>query len=122
MEWESLTIADTLRLRDVLKGHNILGILSGHVHYDRLSNWYGMPLVVGMGQHAALDPRVLDTALRMVEGTSFAIGTIRPSGLTMSLVPQPQTRAELHIIPMAVLQEHVAKAQQQLHAGQTAAE
>ncbi|MCO6187600.1 metallophosphoesterase [Rhizobium sp. L1K21] len=122
MEWESLTIADSLKLRDTLKGHNILGILSGHVHYDRLSNWYGMPLIVGMGQHAALDPRAFPNALRMVDGTSYSIGIVRPSGLTMALVPQPQTRVEKHTVPMETLKEYVAKAQRQLHAGPQAAE
>nr|WP_246529553.1 metallophosphoesterase [Microvirga zambiensis] len=81
LEWEALSIADTQALRDLLKGReNILGILSGHIHYDRVSNWYGIPVVVGIGQHAATDVRYLHEGLRMVSGASFAIGTVRPSG------------------------------------------
>jgi 3',5'-cyclic AMP phosphodiesterase CpdA len=95
MEWESLTCADTLLLRDLLKGRNILGILSGHIHYDRVTNWYGIPVVVGVGQHAATDPLELATGLRQLSGTGFAVGTVRPSGLTVSFVPQPADRREL---------------------------
>lgn len=95
MEWESLTLADTARLRELLKGHNVVGILSGHIHYDRVTNWYGIPVVVGMGQHTATDPLELSTGLRQLSGTGFAVGTIRPSGLTISFVPQPADRREL---------------------------
>lgn len=121
MEWESLTIADTLKLRGILKGYNIIGMLSGHVHYDRLSNWYGIPLIVGMGQHAAMDVRYLNEGLRMVRGTSFAVATVRPSGLTLSLIPQPSTREELHTISFERLKHYIAKAQQELHADQSTA-
>jgi 3',5'-cyclic AMP phosphodiesterase CpdA len=98
MEWESLTCADTLRLRDLLKGRNILGILSGHIHYDRVTNWYGIPVVVGMGQHAASDPLQLAHGLRQLSGTGFAIGTVRPSGLTVAFAPMPADRRELHYV------------------------
>jgi len=99
MEWESLTCADTRRLRDLLKGRSdVLGILSGHIHYDRVTNWYGIPVVVGMGQHAASDPLQLAHGLRQLSGTGFAIGTIRPSGLTVAFAPMPADRRELNFV------------------------
>lgn len=99
MEWESLTLADTERLRTLLEGRNVLGILSGHIHYDRVSNWYGVPVVVGMGQHAATDPLQLANGLRQLSGTGFAVGTVRPSGLTMAFCPMPADRRELNYLP-----------------------
>ena len=114
MEWESLTIADSLKLRDMLKGRNVLGILSGHIHFDRVSNWYGIPVVVGIGTHAATDVTWLHEGLRMVEGASLAIGTVRPSGLTVSFVPQPSARGELFSFTFAgfadMLKAHEASA------------
>ena len=95
MEWEALTCADTIRLRGLLVGHNVIGMLCGHIHYDRVSNWHGIPVVVGIGQHAATDVGYLHEGLRMVAGASFALGTVRPSGLTISFVPQPADRREL---------------------------
>lgn len=107
LEWESLSIADTERLRGALDGRNVLGILSGHIHFDRVSNWYGIPVVVGIGQHAATDVLYLHEGLRMVSGASFAIGTVRPSGLTISFVPQPSERRELKIYTFAGMAELV---------------
>ncbi|MDR3476279.1 MAG: metallophosphoesterase [Devosia sp.] len=111
MEWESLTIADTQALRDLVEDHHVIGILSGHIHFDRVSNWYGIPLVVGIGQHAATDVLDMPRALRMVEGASFAIGTLRDSGLTISFVPQPATRRELHVIDMETMRKFLAAAE-----------
>lgn len=101
LEWESITFADTARLEEMLAPHHVLGIMSGHMHYDRVSDWNGIPVVVGVGQHAAMDVLYLHEGLRMVEGTSFAIGTIRPSGLTVAFAPQPATRRELMKISYA---------------------
>lgn len=95
-EWESLSIADTETLRRIVAGRNIIGILSGHIHFDRVSNWYGIPVVIGIGQHGATDVRYLHEGLRMLSGASFAVGTVRPSGLTVSFVPQPSDQRELH--------------------------
>lgn len=107
LEWESLSIADTDRLRAALEGRNVLGILSGHIHFDRVSNWYGIPVVVGIGQHAATDVLYLHEGLRMVSGASFAVGTVRASGLTISFVPQPSERRELKVYTFAGMAELV---------------
>ncbi len=95
MEWEAISCADTIRLRETLAGHNVIGMLSGHIHFDRVSHWCGFPVVVGIGQHAATDVLALHAGLRMVSGASFAVGTVRPSGLTIAFVPQPAERREL---------------------------
>jgi len=100
--WRALRFADSRRLAEVLKGHDVKGIMCGHIHHDRLSSWYGIPVVVGLGQHAATDILATDV-LRMVRGASFGIGTIRPSGLTMALVPLPSDRAELNRYPLDML-------------------
>lgn len=102
--WRTIEFSQSQQLGELLKGRNILGILSGHIHHDRFSVWHGIPVIVGMGQHAATD--ILTTeVLRMVEGASFGIGTIRRSGLTMALVPLPQTRAELNRYDLKLLRQ-----------------
>lgn len=100
--WRTIDFDQSQKLAQLLKGRNILGILSGHIHHDRFSVWHGIPVIVGMGQHAATDILTLDV-LRMVDGGSFGIGTIRSSGLTMSLVPLPQTRTELNRYDLSAL-------------------
>ena len=102
--WRTVEFSQSQRLASLLKGRNILAILSGHIHHDRFSVWHGIPVIVGMGQHAATD--ILTTGiLRMVEGSSFGIGTVRSSGLTMALVPLPQTRAELNRYDLSMLRQ-----------------
>lgn len=102
--WRTIEFNQSQKLAALLKGRNILGILSGHIHHDRFSVWHGIPVIVGMGQHAATDILTTDV-LRMVEGSSFGIGTIRRSGLTMALVPLPQTRAELNRYDLKLLRQ-----------------
>lgn len=109
MEWESLSCADTPVFRDLLRGHNVLGILSGHMHYDRVSNWHGIPVVVGIGQHSGMDVTYLHEGLRMVEAASFAIGTVRPSGLTLAFVPQATSRRELQKIQFSEMADLMRK-------------
>jgi 3',5'-cyclic AMP phosphodiesterase CpdA len=109
MEWEAISCADTIKLREMLAGKNVIGFLSGHIHFDRVSNWNGIPVVVGIGQHAATDVLYLHEGMRMVAGASFAVGTVRPSGLTVSFVPQPSDRRELHSFTFASMAEMLAK-------------
>lgn len=102
--WRTIEFDQSQQLAKLLKGRNILGILSGHIHHDRFSVWHGIPVIVGMGQHAATDILTTDI-LRMVQGASFGIGTIRTSGLTMALVPLPQTRRELNRYDLSLLRQ-----------------
>lgn len=109
MEWESMSIADTEELRKAVTGKNVIGILSGHIHFDRVSNWHGIPVVVGIGQHAATDVTWLHEGLRMLSGASYAIGTLRPSGLSITFAPQPAERRELHSFTFAGMSEMLKK-------------
>jgi len=109
MEWESLTGPDTVALRELLAGRKVLGILSGHIHHDRVTHWHGIPVVVGIGQHSAMDVTYLHAGMRMVEGASFAIGTVRPSGMSISFVPQPSTRRELQSVLFSELAGMIQK-------------
>lgn len=102
--WRTIEFTQSQRLAELLRDHDVLGILSGHIHHDRMSVWHGIPVIVGMGQHAATDILQADV-LRMVNGASFGIGTVRRSGLTMALVPLPSDRAELNRYPLQMLRD-----------------
>lgn len=105
--WRHIAYGQSVRLAALLKGRNVIGILSGHIHHDRVSVWHGIPVVVGIGQHVATDILRTDI-LRMVRGASFAIGTIRKSGLSIAFVPQPSDRAELNVYPLEMLLQRAA--------------
>lgn len=105
-EWEGLSFAATDRLAAMLSDRPVAGIFSGHIHQDRFTHWYGTPLVVGMGQHCALDPLFSGDGIRSVAGTSFSVCTLRPSGLTVTCVPFPSDRREVSRATLADLRAY----------------
>lgn len=108
-EWEGLSFAATERLAEILMGRDIAGIFSGHIHQDRFTHWHGIPLIVGMGLHAALDPlHPMVDSIRSVQGTSFSLCTLRDSGLTVTCAPLPSDRRELGISTIGQLQAYEA--------------
>lgn len=108
MEWESLSVAATEELRAAIEGANVVGILSGHIHLDRVSNWYGVPVIVGIGHHAGTDAVALPGEFNMLDATGFAFCTLRPSGLTVTYVQHPQTREVRHRLDMNEILAHIA--------------
>lgn len=92
--WESIGWRDTLALAEAIEGRNVIGILSGHIHIARVAHWNGVPIIIGQGQHNAVD--ILHRGgLRIMEGAGFGLCTLRPSGLTISFVPVEPGRREL---------------------------
>lgn len=99
LAWESIDWPATERLAGVLAGRrDVAAILSGHIHVARVAHWHGIPVLTGMGHHNTFDPLYRD-GLRMVEGASFSLCTLRASGLTATLVPLPAVTRELRVLP-----------------------
>lgn len=102
LPWGSIDMQSTERLAVTLKDHDIAGILSGHIHINRISHWHGIPLVVNCGLDTGID--ILETTdLRLVESTGFAICDWRASGLTATFVPLTPEPAEIGRIDRARL-------------------
>ncbi|MDF2235089.1 metallophosphoesterase [Albimonas sp. CAU 1670] len=107
--WKSLTLPATRALRETIAGRDVVGILSGHIHLDRAESWHGVPVIIGAGHHAASDPVAMGETLRMLDATGFAICTLRPSGLGVTFVPHPQTRALAHEMSLDALRAYIAE-------------
>lgn len=97
MPWRTIDFEQSKRLGAMLRGRNVLGILSGHIHHDRISMWNRIPVVVTTGLHSAIDV-LFTSGVRVVSGASFSIGTVREGGLDMTFVPLPSDRGELRVI------------------------
>tara|TARA_R110002049_G_scaffold44333_6_gene130187 strand:- start:46061 stop:46867 length:807 start_codon:yes stop_codon:yes gene_type:complete len=95
--WGSLDTNSSERLADLLRGRDVAGILSGHVHINQVSHWHGIPVVISNGLHSTVD-LMETTDLRIVEGTGFGLGDWRPSGLSVSFVPLSPVARELGLI------------------------
>lgn len=96
-DFETLGWADSQRLAEMLADYDVAGILSGHIHYDRVSVWNGIPVVVANGHHSSTDHLFRD-GMRAVSGAGFALCTVRSTGLTASFVPLASDRRELYRI------------------------
>lgn len=102
LPWGSIDLQSTQQLAGMLRGHAIAGILSGHIHINRVMHWHGIPIVVSGGLDTSID--LLETHdLRLVEGTSFGICDWRESGLGVSFVPLSPLGAEIGVIDRARL-------------------
>ena len=98
--------ADAERLGTMLKGHNIVGILSGHVHFDRFAVWQGIPCIISAGLHNLTD--VLENnGIRAMSGGSFNLCRVKDEMLTTTVVPLASDQAELHHINMEVLRKYM---------------
>jgi 3',5'-cyclic-AMP phosphodiesterase len=94
LPWASLDGDSTDRLARTLKGHDIVGILSGHIHINQVNHWHGIPVVISNGQHSTVD--LLERQdLRIVEGTGFGICVWRDSGMSVSFVPLSPAAGEI---------------------------
>ena len=102
LPWATLDAASSARFAATLAGRGVIGILSGHVHVNRVTVWQGIPVFIAMGLNSTVD--LLEPAdMRIVEGTAFGLFTLRPSGLTVSFVPVTPDRRELARIDVARL-------------------
>ncbi|MFD2741550.1 metallophosphoesterase family protein [Sulfitobacter aestuarii] len=96
-EWACLDGASTERLAGLLRGRRVAGILSGHIHIDRVSHWHNIPLVISRGLHSTID-MLEPKDLRIVEGTGMAICDWRDSGLSVSFLPLSPAARELVVV------------------------
>lgn len=100
--WGTIDMASTQQLADVLKGHQIVGILSGHVHINQIHHWNGIPIHINSGLDSTIDLLERDD-LRLLEGTTMGICDYRATGLSVSLVPLSPAQKVLDVIDRSVL-------------------
>lgn len=99
LAWETLDWPATGRLSRVLQGRrDVAAILCGHIHVARVAHWHGIPVLTGVGLHNSFDP-LYSGGLRAIEGAGFSLCTLRPSGLTATVVSLPSEARELRILP-----------------------
>lgn len=100
--WHSLDPASTAMLAEALADAKVLAILAGHVHFDSVIHWHGVPVIIGTGFHNAVDV-TFRSGLRVVDGAGFTLCRVRPSGLTATFVPLARSRRQLVIHDLARL-------------------
>ncbi len=111
MEWETLRWQDSQRLAGVLRAYDVVGIMCGHLHSDRVTHWHGIPVVMATGPHMALDPSYPEGGIRMINGTSFGLCRILPDGLMVNFITPAADRQEIVAYTPEMVQGMMKKAQ-----------
>lgn len=102
LPWGTIDLDATERLAETLKGRDIAGILSGHIHINQIHHWHGIPICINSGLDYTVD--LLDRQdLRLLEGTTMTICEHAPSGLSVRFVPLSPAQNDLGVIDRARL-------------------
>lgn len=92
---DSLVLTNPADLAAVLAGHpNVLGILSGHIHYNHVARFQNTFSFTAPAVIYTIDPGIQKN-FRVVDGSGFAIGTVRCGQLFMNTVMMPGGETEL---------------------------
>lgn len=78
----------------VAKQENVLGILSGHIHYNHVARFQNTFSFTAPAVFYTIDPGVQKN-LRTLNGSGFAIGTVRNRQLFMNSVMMPGDEKQL---------------------------
>ena len=105
LPWSTLDAAATAALGERLRGRRIAGLLSGHVHMNRMALWQGAPLVVSSGLHSTIDP-LHEDGLRILEGAGFNLCRWAGDGLSVTYFPLEPKGRQIGIIDSRRLEAH----------------
>ncbi len=78
----------------VSRHQQVLGILSGHIHYSHVAQFANTISVTTPAVLYTIDPGVQQN-LRLLDGSGFGIGTVRNGQLFMDTIMLPGAQAEL---------------------------
>lgn len=95
---DSMVLTNPADLAAVVAGHNnVLGILSGHIHYNHVARFQNTFSFTTPAVLYTIDPGVQEN-FRTLSSSGFAIGTVRQGQLFMNtiMVPGPETVLEYH--------------------------
>lgn len=98
---------DAERLGELLAAHGVVGVLSGHVHFDRFAMWKGVPYVIGAGLHNLTDVLQND-GIRATSGGSFNLCRVQEDQLTVTTVHLPSDQRQLHHVRMDALRKYMS--------------
>ena len=103
---------DAAKLQAILEGRHVIGVLSGHVHYDQVSVRRGVPYFISGGLHNLTD--VLEReGIRVVSGASFNWCYLRDGDLNVVKVTLPSDQVELHRMDLETLQRYMVELEAQ---------
>ena len=104
----NLGAEDSQKLGEMIRGSGVRAILCGHIHQSRVTVWYGIPVVVTAGLHAAIDPLSPAGTQRFNSGAAVAVCTLDDQVFSVSYVSLPVDFVDLLEITDAQIAEYEA--------------
>lgn len=90
------------RLGRLLRHQQVVGLLSGHIHYDRFSLWNGIPSVITAGLHNLTD--VLNpNGIHILGGGGFHLCQLSQGELAVTQVSLPRNHPRLQHVSLETL-------------------
>ena len=87
-------LTNNTELADVIEGSDVLGILSGHIHFNSSAGFHGIPSITGQATAFGLDASVT-TGMRMIEAYGYNLCIVQDGTLIVQPVELPTSRREL---------------------------
>lgn len=97
LPWTCLDPESTARLAALIEGHQVVAILSGHIHMNRMSLWRGVPLVASSGLQSTIDV-LHEEGLRILDGASFGLCRTEEGDFTVHFVPMLPEGREIAMV------------------------
>ncbi len=91
---DTLVLDNPMELANAVSGRNVLGVLSGHIHYAHTTRFQDTISVTAPAIAYTIDAGV-QRNLRTLDNSGFAIGSIRQGQLYMNPVMLPSSGAEI---------------------------
>ncbi len=92
---DTIGLNNPAELAAVVSRHpQVLGILSGHIHYNHVAQFANTISVTTPAVLYTIDPGVQQN-LRLLDGSGFSIGTVRNGQLLMDTIMMPGSQEEL---------------------------
>lgn len=88
-----LTNAD--QLAAAITGSDVIGILSGHIHFNSLSLFHGVLCAAGMGAAFNLDPTT-PSSMRFIDSAGFNLVMVEDRKLVVQPMPMPGEQTEVY--------------------------
>lgn len=83
------------KLAAVIEGHKVLGILNGHIHFNNVAAFKGVPTFAGGHVAFTLDPYETD-GMTFMNGSGFNIVTIKNDQMLLNPVTVPRALKTIH--------------------------
>ena len=110
---QSHLLTNASALADVIAGTDVIGVLSGHIHFNSIALFAGVPSAAGMGIAFNLDPSTA-RSMRFIDSAGYNLVMVREGQMIVQPMPLPGAHAELYHWHIDGSLDHMAEGREAL--------